>query len=282
MSVLSVKNLCKSYPFFTLQNISFTINKGEIMGFIGRNGAGKTTTLKSLLNIVHPNSGEIAFFDLPFIEHEFQIKQQIGFVCGGIDYYGKKKLSVITDATRRFYPNWDEAAYQAYMQKFELSDQKTPSSLSAGMKVKYALTLALSHQANLLILDEPTSGLDPISRDELLDIFLDLADKGISILFSTHITSDLEKCADTITYIKKGHLVDSAPLSKFTSEYALLTWQGESDFSPSQKEKLIGFKRTKTGFSALIYKKDAALFSLPAKEADLESIMVHYEKEDEK
>lgn len=209
MPVLSVKNLCKTYPAFSLKDVSFEIEKGSIMGFIGRNGAGKTTTLKSLLNLVTPDSGAIEFFGLPLKGNEAEIKQRIGYVVSTDGYYKKKKIASITDVTKTFYDNWDEEAYQHYLQVFKLDPQKSPSQLSEGMKVKYSISLALSHKAELLILDEPTSGLDPISRAELLDIFNQLKAKDISILFSSHITTDLDKCADTITYIKQGSILYS-------------------------------------------------------------------------
>ena len=218
MEALSVKGLCKEYPSFSLKDVSFSVEQGAIMGFIGRNGAGKTTTLKSILNLVHPSRGEIRFFGTELKKNELEIKKQIGFVSGGVDYYVKKKIKTITNVTRRFYDDWDEQAYRRYMAQFELDENKTPEQLSAGMKVKYALTLALSHRAKLLILDEPTSGLDPVSRDDLLDVFLSLQREGVSILFSTHITSDLDRCADSITYIRRGEIAASMPLEQFLNE----------------------------------------------------------------
>lgn len=211
MSVLEVNGLCKTYPAFRLDDVSFRVEAGSIMGFIGRNGAGKTTTLKSLLGLVHPDSGTVRCFGLDFAEHESEIKQRIGYVVSTDGYYKKKKIRTITDVTRSFYPNWDEDAYRHYLDVFHLNEEKAPSQLSEGMKVKYSITLALSHHAELLILDEPTSGLDPVSRAELLDVFTQLRQKGTAILFSTHITSDLESCADAITYIKNGRLLYSGP-----------------------------------------------------------------------
>ena len=204
MNALELQNVTKEYPGFSLTDISFSLPCGYIMGLIGENGAGKTTTLKSLLNFVHPDAGEIRFFGKTFGGNETEIKSRIGFVSGGVHYYTMKKLKAITAVTARFYPAWDEGAYRNYLERFSLDENKTPGELSEGMKVKYALTLALSHGAELLLLDEPTSGLDPVSRDELLEIFLDLAERGTTILFSTHITSDLEKSADDIIYIKGG------------------------------------------------------------------------------
>ena len=215
MAILEVSGLCKDYPAFHLKDVSFTLEKGRIMGFIGRNGAGKTTTLKSILNIVHPSAGQIRFFGLDLLPHEDEIKQRIGYAGGAVDFYKRKKIRKLIEVTRSFYPNWDDTACRQWMEIFALDENKSPSELSEGMKVKLALTLALSHHAELLILDEPTSGLDPVSREELLEAFTFLKERGVTILFSTHITSDLEKCADDITYIANGRLMASEPLAAF-------------------------------------------------------------------
>ena len=220
MNVLEVQGLCKTYPGFRLDNVSFSVAPGSIMGFIGRNGAGKTTTLKSLLHIVHPDAGEIRFFGLDLNAHEREIKQRIGYAGGAVDFYKRKPIRVLADVTRGFYENWDEAACKRYMEAFSLDGNESPSQLSEGMRGKLSLTLALSHRAELLILDEPTSGLDPVSREELLDAFTFLRDKGVAILFSTHITSDLEKCADHISYISKGKLLASEGMQDFLKRCA--------------------------------------------------------------
>lgn len=214
-TVLKIDGLTKEYPKFKLDNISFEIESGKIMGLIGRNGAGKTTTMKSILNLIHTNSGNIEFFGMKLSEHEDEIKQRIGYAGGTINYYGHKKIKNFVNITKRFYHTWDDAAYRKYMDMFSLDEDKAPLELSEGMKVKLNLVIALSHGAELLILDEPTSGLDPVSRDELLEVFKYLAKKGVAILFSTHITSDLDKCADFITYIRKGKLEESAPMNEF-------------------------------------------------------------------
>lgn len=218
MQVLNVKNLCKSYPTFSLKNVSFSIEKGAIMAFIGRNGAGKTTTIKSMLNFVHIDSGEISFFGLNAIDNQKEIKQRIGYAGGGVDYYKTKKLKEIANNTKRFYDNWDDDAYKKYLTAFNLDENKQIKQLSAGMRVKFNLCLALSHKAELLILDEPTSGLDPVSRDEVLDIIYKLSKKGITTFFSTHITSDLEKCATHVTYIKEGEILCSDQKENFKTK----------------------------------------------------------------
>lgn len=278
MIVLSVMDLCKKYEKFDLNSVSFDLERGTITGFIGRNGAGKTTTLKSLLNLVHSDSGEILFFGRSFQENEFEIKQKIGFVAGGIDYYPKKKIKTITATTRPFYKNWDDQAYRHYMNIFNLDENKTPDELSAGMKVKYSLALALSHHAELLILDEPTSGLDPVSRDDLLDVFMGLSEEGITILFSTHITSDLDKCADNIIYIKNGEILASSDLNSFLTQYKVLDLT-EEQVTDNLKPKLIGCKKSKHGYSALIKATDSEDINMKMTGTDLESIMVHLEKE---
>lgn len=218
-TLCSVRSLRKAYPSFLLSDISFSLNAGRITGFIGRNGAGKTTTIKSILGLVHPDGGEIDFFGLPFAEHQQQIKQKIGFSTGTVNYYPKKKLRDIAAVTKSFYPNWEEAAYREYLELFSLDENKMPCELSEGMKVKCNLLFALSHQAKILILDEPTSGLDPFSRDELLDLLMELKRRGTAILFSTHITSDIEKCADDILYIRKGRLAANCSKEEFVQTH---------------------------------------------------------------
>ncbi len=278
MDVLEVKGLCKTYPAFTLDHVSFHVGRGRICGFIGRNGAGKSTTLGSLTGLVHPDAGEARFFGMDLRGSETAVKRKTGFVSSGVNYYPNRKLRTITSVTRAFYPDWDEAAYERYMKLFHLDEAKTPAQLSAGMKVKYALALALSHRAELLILDEPTSGLDPVSRDELLDIFMQLSSEGKSILFSTHITSDLDKCADDIVYIQRGRILAEETLDDFVTAYRLVEFDAAA-LTPAQREALVGEKRVKHGFSALTRAENAALFP-NAREATLEEIMVHLEKEE--
>ena len=220
MAVLEVQKLRKQYPSFLLDDVSSTLEEGRIMGFIGRNGAGKTTTLKSILRLVHPDGGAVRIYGMDMQEHEREIKQRLGYAGGAVDYYKRKKIKDIVYVTRSFYENWDDNAYRKYMDAFSLDENKTPQQLSEGMRVKFSLVLSLSHRAKLLILDEPTSGLDPVSRAELLETFRFLKEKGVSILFSTHITTDLENCADDITYIAKGKLIASESLDAFLARSA--------------------------------------------------------------
>lgn len=232
MNALEIEGLRKSYPGFTLQDVSFTLRQGTIMGLIGKNGAGKTTILKSILNLIPTDGGKVEIFGMPSPERELECKARLGVVLGGVDFYRDKKLSAITDVTKRFYSNWDEGAYRRYMEEFSVDPEKRVKELSAGMKVKYLIALALSHHAELFLFDEPTSGLDPVSRDELLTLFRALtADGSRSILYSTHITSDLEKCADTITYIKEGRLLASGEKEEFIRSFEALREPGETSLT---------------------------------------------------
>lgn len=210
--------------------------------------------------------------------HEQAVKQKIGFVSGGVRFYPKKKLHTIAEVTSRFYPNWDDTAFKAYLQRFSLDLEKTPEMLSEGMKVKFSLALALSHRAELLILDEPTSGLDPVSRAELLEEFLKLQKEGVSILFSTHIISDLEKCADDIVYISNGRILAVAPLQSFLESYRAVSFASAAEVQPF-RGCLIGLTEEKRGCSALLTDADAQRLKIPAAPADLEQIMVHLERQ---
>jgi ABC-2 type transport system ATP-binding protein len=197
------------------------------MGFIGPNGAGKTTTLKCMLGLTPKDGGSVQLFGQDFFQNELAFKQHIGVSFGGVDFYAKTRIRTITDVVRRFYDNWDDSAYRSYMARFHLDEAKRPSELSGGMKIKYALALAMSHHAKLLILDEPTSGLDPVARDDLLTLFQELIETGdVSILFSTHITSDLEKCADFITYIENGRMIASCEKDELIASYLIVKENG--------------------------------------------------------
>ena len=276
---LSVRGLCKRYPSFELKDVSFDLAPGAITGFIGRNGAGKTTTLNSILSFIQPDGGEVTFSGLDMANHAAEIKRKIGFVSAGMTYYTGKKLKIITSVTRSFYPQWDDAVYQRYMSRFGLEESKTPAALSNGMKIKYALALALSHGADLLLLDEPTSGLDPISREELIEIFLSLRDAGKTILFSTHITSDLDKCADNILFLQKGRLTADMPLNAFADAYRLAEYTGS--LPEADRPLSLGLCRTRDGCTALFKTQDADRLGHPSRKATLDEIMVHLEKEAE-
>ena len=281
MNTLEVKGLTKQYNGFHLKDVSFQLEKGYIMGFIGANGAGKTTTIKLILNLVHIDGGEVTILGKNFIENEIDLKQEIGYAFEGIHYYSRSKIKKVTNVIKKFYKNWDEETYYNYLKRFKLDENKKIVELSAGMKVKYNLAIALSHGAKLLILDEPTSGLDPVSRDDLLDIFQELVAGGeISILFSTHITTDLEKCADYITFINNGHIVNSSEKEEFTNAYRLL--HGEKSQLDSVKDQLISYKTNSFGFTGLIHSKDVDPSSkITSTLPNLEEIMIYFSKKED-
>ena len=154
MNVLEVQGLTKHYPAFTLNGVSFAVSEGAVMGFIGRNGAGKSTTLKSILGMVHPDAGEVRVFGMDYAANERAIRRELGVVLGGIDFYPKKKIRVITDVTRRFYDNWDEDKYRHYLRLFAIDEEKRVDQLSSGMKVKYMIVIALPHIPALSWLDD--------------------------------------------------------------------------------------------------------------------------------
>lgn len=276
---LSVKDLNKKYPSFSLKDVSFSVKPGQIMGFIGRNGAGKTTTLKSIMNLIHYESGEIKAFDLDMKEHELFNKQRIGFALSELNYYPNRTIRQLVNVTKRFYKNFDEAKFEQVCKLFNLNMDKKLEELSSGMKVKYSVAIALSHKAELLILDEPTSGLDPVSRDEILDIFRDIVkSKDRAILFSTHITSDLDKCATDITYIHDGQIVYTGSKQDFVNSYLFVKDKGKNR---SLEKHYIAFKELDDRIEGLIDPKKKPLFvkeGLEPREPDLEEIMVYLER----
>lgn len=277
--ILTVRNLCKHYPAFELHDVSFSIRASSIMGLIGRNGAGKTTTIKSILRLVRPDGGSVEFLGQPVDDDAAALRREAGYVSGDLCYYPRKRLSQLTAVTRSFYSAWDSDRYEALLRRFSLDDSKRVCELSAGMKVKYQLACALSHGAKLLILDEPTSGLDPVSRDDLLDLLRSLCEQdGVSILFSTHITSDLDACADDVTYLQNGTVAQSVSLAGFTAPWKKLTGP-ETALAPAFRGALRGLRLHRGEFEAL-YPSDLPCPAGCREElADLQTVMVYLERE---
>lgn len=274
MKVLEVENLSKKYPSFSLGPLSFSLEEGVITGFIGRNGAGKTTTIKSLLNLIS-SDGKIKFFGKDLKTSEEKIKQNIGYAVGGTSYYVRKKIKDVIAVTKTFYPEWNDELCESYLKEFSLDKEKRIRELSEGMKVKFSLTLALSHGAKLLILDEPTSGLDPVSREELTEIFLNLAKRGVTILFSTHVTEDLDACAERIIYIKKGKIIANSTYREFVDSYRLVRLKDTDD-----KSLFIGVCSDKDGATGLIKADEEKDFcDREVLRPGVRDIMIHLEKE---
>jgi len=278
MNSLEIRNITKRYDSFLLDNISFDIPKGYIMGFIGENGAGKTTTIKSILNLINKDNGSVKVFDLDMDQHELEIKKRIGFVSGD-NFYPKRKIKDITSVYRRFFDDFDDTLYKEYLTKFNLNPEKKIDELSKGMKMKYSIALALSHNAELLILDEPTSGLDPVARDGLLEVFQSIVETGErSILFSTHITSDLEKCADYITFIQNGKIVESCAKDDLIDKYRIVN--GTTDDLNSIKDKLVAYKVNSLGFNGLMMTKEVdEKMNVNIGQPSLDEIMIYYAEE---
>ena len=277
--VLKLENVNKKYPTFSLKDVSFSIEPGQIMGFIGRNGAGKTTTLKCIMNLIHFESGKISAFDKDMSENELENKQRIGFALSELNYYPNKTIRQLMSVTKKFYKNFDEQKFNEVCKLFNLDLDKKLEQLSSGMKVKYSVAIALSHHAELLILDEPTSGLDPVSRDEILDIFREIVrNKERAILFSTHITSDLDKCATNITYIHNGEIIYTGTKKDFVNSYLFIK---DKSSNKSLKDHYIAYKELDDRIEGLISVNDKDYFvsqGLEVREPDLEEIMVYLER----
>lgn len=250
-NILEVSNLRKEYKDFTLNNISFTLEKGYIMGFIGPNGAGKSTTIKLIMNLLRRDSGYIKIFGLDNLKHEKEVKNRIGFVYDENYYYEDLTMESMKKIIAPFYSKWDDSSFNRYMKDFNLDPKKKIKTLSKGMKMKFSLAIALSHNAELIIMDEPTSGLDPVFRREILDILYSIIqDENKSVFFSTHITTDLEKIADYITFINNGNIVFSKPKDDILESYGIVKGGLELLNSHTKKE-FLGISENRFGFEAL-------------------------------
>lgn len=282
-AILEVKNLKKDFKGFTLNNISFSLERGYIMGFIGPNGAGKSTTIKLIMNLLKKDNGEIKIFGLDNIKHEKEVKNKIGFVFDENYFYEELTVMEMKRVIAPFYKNWDDVTFNKYIKDFSLPANKKIKDLSKGMKMKFSIAVALSHEAELLIMDEPTSGLDPIIRSELLDILTSLIqNENKSVFFSTHITSDLDKIADYITFINKGSIVFSCPKDDILENHGLVKGPREI-LNDEVRKYFIGIKENHFGFEGLTKDRqqikkmlrDNVIIEKPC----LDDIMLYYTKE---
>lgn len=256
-SILSIKGLYKAFDNFKLDNISFELEKGCIMGFIGQNGAGKTSTLKMIMNAIQMDSGEIKVFGKELIQNEVQIKSKIGFIPDDDYFLSLSSLKQHAKTFKLFFETWSDELFQKYIDLWQLPVDKKIMELSKGTKTKAMLALTLAHQPDLLILDEPTAGLDPVARIELLDLLRDYVSDGEkAVLFSTHITSDLDKVADYITIINNGKIIESLSIDKIEEKYVIIS--GDMDELKGNEAKFIGIRRGSSSFEGLIQREKAA------------------------
>lgn len=250
-TALEITGLCKNYDAFALKNVSFRLPAGYIMGLVGQNGAGKTTLIKLILNLLLRDAGEIRVFGLDNISHEVEVRARIGFVHEVPSYYGYLTLEKMKSLISPFRRQWDEPLFQRLCHEFELPLKKKISALSRGMIMKFSLALALSHDAELLVLDEPTTGLDPVFRRELLERLSALIqDEGKAVLFSTQITSDLDRIADYITYILNGEILFSSTREEISEKWAIV--RGDSSLLDAETRKMFrSVLMGEAGFRAL-------------------------------
>lgn len=278
-NILEVKKINKDYGGFKLKDISFEIPKGSIMGLVGENGSGKTTTIKSILNIINRDSGEISILGLDNIKDELEIKENLGVVLDDCCFQDNLNAADVNRIMKNIYKNWDSNIFLNYLKKFKLPETQKIKEYSKGMKMKLSISVALSHHAKLLILDEPTAGLDPVVRNEMLDELLEFIQiEDNSVLFSTHITSDLDKIADYITLIHDGEVILSKDRETLLTDYGLLKI-GVEEFEKVDREEIISFKEGRFGIEALVSNREETMRKYPEAVVDsvnIEDIMLFY------
>ena len=284
-NAIEIKGITKRYDGFTLDNLSFNVPKGSIMGFVGQNGAGKSTTINTILNIIKPDEGEIKIFGLDHIKDEIEIKKSISAVFDELPFHEELNAKQLNTVLGNIFPQWSKETFQSYLDKFALPSKKKFAKFSKGMKMKLQIAAALSHNAKLLIMDEATTGLDPVVRNEILDIFLEfLQDEDHSILMSSHITSDLEKIADSVTFIDKGKLLLTGYKDDILSSHGLIKCS-KSDYAELDKNDIISARINDYSVEALVNDKDKCLKKYSGAVIDqttLEEIMLYYVNREKK
>ncbi|MGN0638008.1 MAG: ABC transporter ATP-binding protein [Huintestinicola sp.] len=284
-NAIEIVGLTKKYDGFTLNDVSFNVPKGSIMGFIGQNGAGKTTTIKAILNIIKADSGKINIFGMDNTEHEYEIKENIAAVFDELPFHDSLSAKQLEKILGGIYKSWDNAKFKEYLERFCLPEKKPFGKFSKGMKMKLQIAAALSHNAKLLIMDEATTGLDPVVRDEILHIFLEyLRDENNSILMSSHITSDLEKIADSVTFIDKGRLLLTGYKDDIIANHGVLKCS-RSDYGAIDKCDIVSARISDFGVCVMVSDKNACEKKYPGIVMDnttLDEIMVYYVNADKK
>lgn len=249
---IEVNNLNKIYDGFELKDVCFKLETGTIMGIVGENGAGKSTIIKSILNLINIDSGDIKIFGKDFKENASDIKKDIAVVFDESYFHDNLRINDVNKIMNNIYPSWNKNKFMEYTIKFKLPKDKKIKDFSRGMKMKLSIAVALSHDAKLLILDEATSGLDPIIRDEILDIFLDyIQNEDCSILIASHITSDLEKVADYITFVNDGKVVFSENKDDLIYNFGIVKC-GENDMDKILKEDIVGVRKNTFGCEVMV------------------------------
>lgn len=252
-NLLEVTNVNVQFEHFRLNNISFALQEGCITGFIGTNGSGKTTTIKAILGLIQKDGGCVSFLGKDMDKHERELKNRIGIVFDEGYFYEEMTLSEMKSIIAPAYTNWDEAVFKRYIKRFNLQLNQKISTISKGMRMKYAIALAMSHHADLLIMDEPTSGLDPLIRSELMELLLEfMNEEGKSVFFSTHITSDLEKIADTLLMIDQGDILFHEGKDELLDSHALV--KGDKKLINERTEPLfLSLQVTAYGFEGITH-----------------------------
>ena len=280
---INVTGLCKSYQDFALDNVSFAVPKGSIMGFIGENGAGKSTTIKAMLNLIHRDAGTVEILGMVLDGHEKEIKERIGVVFDECCFHDNLTPADISKILGNIYQNWDGKLYQKYLVQFGLDEKKKIKEFSRGMKMKLGIAAALAHRPDVLILDEATSGLDPIVREEILDIFLDfIQDENHAILISSHITSDLDKIADYLTFIHHGRIILSSGRDDLMDSMGIV--KGAEDLEKIEQDQIIRYRKNQFGCEVLIRNKRSFAVGHPEMVIDpvtTEAIMLFYSRGEE-
>ena len=283
-NILEIKGLNKAYEDFALKDVSFSLPKGFIMGFVGENGSGKTTTIRAILNMAKIDSGKISVFGLDSVTDTIAIKERLGVVFDSLYLAQHLNVKQIEHQLKPFYKDWDSKEFFRRIKEFDLPEKKKVGDFSKGMKMKLMIAIALSHKAELIILDEPTSGLDPVARDELLDILAEyIEDENRGILFSTHITADVERIADYVTILHNGKVWFTGTRDTLIEKYMVIKG-AEEDLPNALKEKCIGFHAYRNGFDALLETthKNELPDALMTEKASIDEILVYIAKEDKR
>ena len=281
-NILEINGLNKAYKDFALKDVSFSLPKGCIMGFVGQNGSGKTTTIRSILNMANIDSGNISVLGMDSVKDTIAIKQRTGVVFDSLYLAAHLNVAKLEKQLAPFYKEWDSQGFQRRIKDFGLPVDKPVGDFSKGMKMKLMIAVALSHNAEFIILDEPTSGLDPVARDELLDILSEfIEDENRGVLFSTHITADVERIADYITILHNGRVWYTGTKDELAESFLVIKGD-ETNLAPDLKLHCIGFHAYRNGFDALISTQYRSIIpdSLVTEKASIDEILVYIAKED--